>query len=79
MIYLVVQENNILFKLDTYVEIVDRRLVVANIDQNTLSLIDPADDDFKIIIEKKAGQYRMTSSFMNNLMGNSGTYILQKE
>ncbi len=79
MIYLFVQENSISFKLDSYVEIVDRQLVVANIDQNTLSLIDPADDDFKIIIENKAGQYRMTSSFMNNLMGNSGTYILQKE
>jgi len=52
---------------------------VANIDQNTLSLIDPADDNFKIIIEKKAGQYRMTSSFMNNLMGNSDTYVLQKD
>jgi len=79
MIYIFVQENNISFKLDTYVEIVDRRLVVANINQNTLSLIDPADDDFKIIIEKKADQYRMTSLFINNLMGNSDTYVLQKE
>jgi len=79
MIYIFVQENNISFKLDTYVEIVDRKLVVANINQNTLSLIDPADDDFKIIIEKKADQYRMTSLFINNLMGNSDTYVLQKE
>ena len=79
MIYITIENNGATFKLDSYVEILEKNLVVLSSDAKQIILRDKDNENSKFIIRKTTTGYKLTSDLLDETTGENVIYELEKE
>ena len=79
MIYINIDNNEAKFKLDTYVEIIDKDLIVLSCNSTEIILAERDNQKSKFTITKNNKKYELKSDLLNNTVGEISTYELIKK
>lgn len=79
MIYINIDNNEAKFKLDTYVEIIDKDLIVLSCNSTEIILAERDNQKSKFTITKNNKKYELKSDLLNNTVGEISTYGLIKK
>jgi len=79
MIYINIDNNEAKFKLDTYVEIIDKDLIVLSCNSTEIILAERDNQKSKFTITKNNKKYELKSDLLNNTVEEISTYELIKK
>jgi hypothetical protein len=79
MIYININNNESKFKLDTYVEIIDKDLIVLSSSPTEIILSERDNIYSKFTITKNNKKYELKSDLLNNTVGETAIYKLVKK
>jgi hypothetical protein len=79
MIYINIDNNEAKFKLDTYIEIIDKDLIVLSCNSTEIILAERDNQKSKFTITKNNKKYVLKSDLLNNTVGAISTYELIKK
>lgn len=74
-----IKENTATFKLDSYMEIINKNLDIFSSDQFEIVLVDKVNKNSRFIIKKNKNVYYLKSDLLDKTIGESKSYQLKKK
>lgn len=78
MINITIENNNATFKLDSYKEILDKKLLILDSNSNKIILYEKDNINSRFTITRKNNDFILTSDLLNKTTGETTTYKLTK-
>ncbi|WCM42686.1 YbjP/YqhG family protein [Flavobacterium sp. CBA20B-1] len=77
-IQIVIDKNSAKFHLDSYLEIVNKELIITKMDTNRVFLAEKNNENSKYIITKNDKAFKLKSDLLNKIMADTTIYELEK-
>lgn len=79
MLYIDIKNNEAIFKLDSYKEILNTDLVIFSYNSNEIVLVEKNNKNSKFTITKNNKKYELKSNLLNDTVGEISVYELEKK